>query len=224
MKRLITSVSGLLLALTAVIVHAENTRYNIEVVIFEDSNGRYLNSEQWPIIHHPEDEFALDATTKKSGNKRKQPNSDNIMELTRHDSDALSKHVAKLNQSERYNVLLHKSWQQAGLKNTDAISIQVDTSGTNKTGSQSQQLESSLQGTLKLVLGRYLHIHTDLLYKRFNNSDMQMVSATDGKIFSEFRIQSQRRMRSKELHYIDHPLLGMLVLVTPIEETEAAKN
>ena len=224
MKRLITSVSGLLLALTAVIVHAENTRYNIEVVIFEDSHGRYLNSEQWPIIHHPEDEFALDATTKKSGNKRKQPSSDNIMELTRHDSDAHGKHVAKLNQSERYNVLLHKSWQQAGLKNTDAISIQVDTSGTNKTGSQSQQLESSLQGTLKLVLGRYLHIHTDLLYKRFNNSDMQMVSATDGKIFSEFRIQSQRRMRSKELHYIDHPLLGMLVLVTPIEETEAAKN
>ena len=223
MKRLITSVSGLLLILTAVIVHAENTRYNIEVVIFEDSHGRYLNSEQWPIIHHPEDEFALDSVSKKSKNKRKQPNSDNMMELTRHTSDALGKHVAKLNESERYNVLLHKSWQQAGLKNTDAISIQVDTSGAKKTGSQSQKLESSLQGTLKLILGRYLHIHTDLLYKRFN-SDMQKVSATDGKIFSEFKIKSQRRMRSKELHYIDHPLLGMLVLVTPIKETESSKN
>jgi hypothetical protein len=29
--------------------------------------------------------------------------------------------------------------------------------------------------------------------------------------------QTRRRMRSRELHYLDNPVLGMLVLITPYE-------
>ena len=31
-------------------------------------------------------------------------------------------------------------------------------------------------------------------------------------------LRERRRMRSKELHYIDHPLMGLLILITPIEQ------
>lgn len=31
-------------------------------------------------------------------------------------------------------------------------------------------------------------------------------------------LQQRRRMRSKELHYIDHPLMGLLILITPIDK------
>ena len=31
-------------------------------------------------------------------------------------------------------------------------------------------------------------------------------------------------MRSNELHYIDHPLLGILVIVTPIKPPEPAEE
>ena len=34
------------------------------------------------------------------------------------------------------------------------------------------------------------------------------------------RIQQSRRMRSNELHYVDHPMLGLVVKVIPVE-TEA---
>ena len=222
MKNFISSIFSLLLLLTVISVHAETTRYNIEIVIFEDTSGRYINSEQWPIIHHPEAEFSIETKSTKSGIKKKKLSDNKIMELTHHANDALSKHVTRLNGSDRYNVLLHKSWQQTGLDDTDAISIQVDTSEEKNT-KENQELKSSLQGSLKLVLGRYLHIHTDLLYKRLNNTDRQTAPALNSKIFSEFKIQSQRRMRSKELHYIDHPLVGILVIVNPIEQPEAEK-
>lgn len=220
MKNFITSLFSLLLLLTVISVHAETTRYNVEIVIFEDTDGRYINSEQWPIIHHPEDEFSIETKSTKSEIRKKKFRDDKMMGLTHHANDALSKHVTRLNKSDRYNVLLHQSWQQTGLSDTDAISIQVDTKNTK----ENQKLKSSLQGSLKLVLGRYLHIHTDLLYKRLNNTDTQTAQALNSKIFSEFKIQSQRRMRSKELHYIDHPLVGILVLVKPIEQPEAAKK
>ena len=252
MKKFITSTFSLLLLLTVISVHAETTRYNIEIVIFEDSSDRYLNSEQWPVIHHPENISTTALKNQKSDTlaiidqepeiKDKQaeyPESNSVINVTHHTSDALAAHVARLNQSSRYKVLFHQSWQQTGLSNTDAINIQVDTTKSNNNekynvatlnpahqlpGISNQKLESNIQGTLKLVLGRYLHIHTDLLYKRLNNVDKQTFPTLDSKVFSKFKIKSQRRMRSKELHYIDHPLLGILVLVTPIEELRSVQD
>jgi hypothetical protein len=31
-----------------------------------------------------------------------------------------------------------------------------------------------------------------------------------------FHMKNHRRMRSKELHYIDHPLVGMLIQINPV--------
>ncbi len=41
-----------------------------------------------------------------------------------------------------------------------------------------------------------------------------------------FRLHQSRRMRSRELHYLDHPVLGMLVVArpfTPPETKQAAR-
>ena len=52
----------------------------------------------------------------------------------------------------------------------------------------------SLRGVVRLSRGRYLHLDTDL---------------TVGGI----RARDHRRMRSRELHYIDHPRIGILIRV-----------
>lgn len=36
-------------------------------------------------------------------------------------------------------------------------------------------------------------------------------------------LNQQRRMRSEELHYLDHPLMGLLVRITPYDRPEAAR-
>ncbi|MCB1735834.1 MAG: hypothetical protein H6981_08975 [Gammaproteobacteria bacterium] len=79
-----------------------------------------------------------------------------------------------------------------------------------------------LDGTLTLVLGRYLHLYTDLIDRRLITPDALHFSNgmpptyDNGQALASFRVQLHRKMRSKELHYIDHPLLGILVKVLPV--------
>lgn len=230
-----------LLLLTTTAAHAQTTRYNIDVVIFEDASGRYLNSEQWPIVHHLEDLSPADPTglesnplsteqpATKPATKPVDKAADNQQDspdinITHHASDALAEHIAKLKSSARYNILLQQSWQQTGLSDTDAINVHIDTTtAAESPENDNNKLESSLQGTLKLILGRYLHLHTDLLYKRPKQSYDSISATLRDRSYNEFEIKSQRKMRSNELHYIDHPLIGILVLVTPIKQPEPAK-
>ena len=242
MNKFVTVIFSLTLLLPATLVHAETRQYNIEIVIFEDRSDRYLNSEQWPVIHHPEQ--TLSSETPKSDadifanaeleiETKITPAENN--NVTHNTSNTLVEHVKKLNRSPRYNVLLHQSWQQTGLSNNDAINVKVDTTtesnAENKDVSlfnsdnqiskiDNKEIKSNLKGTLKLILGRYLHIHTDLLYQRLNKNYSSSSPILHGNRFNEFEIKSHRRMRSKELHYIDHPLVGILVIVTPIKQPD----
>ncbi|MDT8452185.1 MAG: CsiV family protein [Gammaproteobacteria bacterium] len=218
MPRIKSAILASLFLLTTAAAHAQTTRYNIDVVIFEDAGGRYLNSEQWPIVHHPEDLSPADLTgqpvDKAADNQQDSPD----INITHHASDALAEYIAKLESSGRYNILLQQSWQQTGLSDTDAINVHIDTTNAESPENDNNKLQSILQGTLKLILGRYLHLHTDLLYKRPKQTDDSTSATLHGRSsYDEFEIKSQRKMRSNELHYIDHPLIGILVLVSPIE-------
>ena len=92
----------------------------------------------------------------------------------------------------------------------------------------------ALDGTIKIVRSRYLHVYTDLVYtlplaEVASNIEMPQVdqftpTATaavfDAIQMQSFQIRNHRRMRSKELHHIDHPIVGMLVLITPANEDD----
>lgn len=82
----------------------------------------------------------------------------------------------------------------------------------------------SLDGTIKLHLGRYLHLETDLLYRSSQPPAAPAVNNTFLMSINEikppqtlFRMRQTRRLRSGELHYLDHPMFGMLILITPYE-------
>ncbi len=63
------------------------------------------------------------------------------------------------------------------------------------------------------TLGGYTLLNTDMaLNSQFSRkSDQYFVSVQDSQL------KERRRMRSKEIHYLDNPEFGMLVLITPIE-------
>ncbi|MDH3712589.1 MAG: peptidoglycan binding protein CsiV [Gammaproteobacteria bacterium] len=96
----------------------------------------------------------------------------------------------------------------------------------------------TLDGTLTLVRSRFLHVYTDLIYTIPSDTlahairqrplghpvqaTIEVGSGAFGLVpealsMQSFPLRYHRRMRSKELHYIDHPLLGILILVTPVE-------
>ncbi len=92
--------------------------------------------------------------------------------------------------------LTHMMWRQPAVGKSDAIPVYV--SGSSKTG--------TLTGTAKVHVKRYLHLDLDLL-----------LETTNGPAPGVFRMQAHRRMRSGKLHYIDHPVLGALVRITPVK-------
>jgi hypothetical protein len=105
--------------------------------------------------------------------------------------------------------------------------------------------KAAVDGTLRVHRARYLHVQADLLYYRPldgdggtpNPSDSDTVATTisdspDTALIEQllaeedatprlFRLTGNRRMRSRELHYLDHPLFGMLVEAWPLELPES---
>lgn len=78
-----------------------------------------------------------------------------------------------------------------------------------------------LDGVVTLTLSRYLHLDVDLVLR-----GEPAAPADSGGFFGTptqqpqvqlYRLQESRRMRSKEIHYFDHPMFGVLAQVTPYD-------
>ncbi len=74
-----------------------------------------------------------------------------------------------------------------------------------------------LEGTIKITIGRYLHVWTDLVYRRALSNSAMLNNNQGYTELQTFRHRDHRKMRSKELHYIDNPSFGILVYALPIK-------
>jgi len=88
-----------------------------------------------------------------------------------------------------------------------------------------------LEGKITIALSRYLHTYTDLVLRRprltvdpklrnaAQDSYLAAYSA-DTRILNNHALKEHRRMRSKNLHYLDNPEFALLILITPYEVPE----
>ncbi|MCK4950355.1 MAG: hypothetical protein KAS48_00950 [Gammaproteobacteria bacterium] len=63
----------------------------------------------------------------------------------------------------------------------------------------------------------------DTMNSYASNADFDTINTNQdaySQPLANFRLQDHRRMRSKELHYIDHPLFGVIVIAMPYELPE----
>ena len=149
--------------------------------------------------------------------------------------------MSKLQSDSRYQPLLHIAWRQPTLSPKAAPPVFVysgmDTpsnSGLVNTGFQMVGPQSvKLYGLIRLSVSRYLHVETDLHYRTpvmqqqyvleeggsgfFGGSSEPQEKLVQRKVLLDFRMHESRRMRSKEIHFFDHPMFGMIVTVTPYE-------
>lgn len=85
-----------------------------------------------------------------------------------------------------------------------------------------------LEGKITIALSRYLHTYTDLVLRRprlsvdpvLNNSAPLAAYSADTRILNNHSLKEHRRMRSKNLHYLDNPEFAMLILITPYQVPE----
>jgi hypothetical protein len=142
-------------------------------------------------------------------------------------------HQAKqLKYNKKYQVIYHGGWQQQ-LSDGQAMTsyrLSVETDG------------NELDGTINIIRKRFLHVTTDLWMHAIATDstaidttviqkDIQPLDDTDTlvveadtanveavEIIEYARLYKKERMKSNDLHYIDHPLMGMLVKITPFNE------
>jgi hypothetical protein len=110
--------------------------------------------------------------------------------------------------SRIYRPLYHVAWRQQVVDPQQAQSLYLYL--PPESGEPGPTNPPKLEGTLKFGVKRYLHMQTDLLLRL-------PITAEDGEdyfmgsAYRSYRMQTSRRMRSGKLHYLDHPVLGVLV-------------
>lgn len=106
--------------------------------------------------------------------------------------------AAALQNDARFRLLTHKRWVQgADSKPTSSpVLLQTD--------------NREVDGYVRFYMSRFLHVEVSLVF--------QPQVAALGSIEpapAPFRLSEQRRVKSQELHYFDHPKFGALVRVVP---------
>lgn len=166
----------------------------------------------------------------------------------------LNQQARSIRLSANYRLLSHFAWRQPFKEGQTAPAILI------ATGEQFGD-HHELEGSLSIVLSRYLHVHTNLWLTRFKHNfgnsldtgwpslplspqikedrwsllpDHQNWSLSDWQFDESINtilntpylpeqiitINNHRRMKSGEIHYLDHPKVGMIILCTPYELPE----
>jgi hypothetical protein len=136
--------------------------------------------------------------------------------VLRADELVLAGTYRRLENLRAYHLLGHGGWIQDGVDEDAARPMNLANLGiVNPTGS------------LRLHVSRFLHLGVDLEYRVQPFVD---TTATVGPLGlaelaplmgTKYRMSAQRRARSGELHYVDHPMFGLLFLISPAPEENA---
>jgi hypothetical protein len=118
-------------------------------------------------------------------------------------------HLARrLKSAKNYSVLYHEAWRQPLVKTAEVDWIEL------KTGAKSGG-RHTLEGRIGLRLGNFLHIHTELLLNKLRKQGQNSSQKTNNLILAQYKLWEQRKVRSNELNYFDHPRLVVLARIIP---------
>lgn len=206
--------------------------YQVNIVVFENraatDGGEVLQQPDGAQFSKPDNAVDIDAIA--------EGGDENGFQRTTIVDNEFSGVVASLQRSSSYKVLLVKSWRQPGLERNAAIPVVVR-------GGETYGPHTRLEGTIRLVLSRYLHLETDLwlgdyaLEQPLTSAEASLEAKPNPHVggdvtpegtadpvaepfyvpLEQVRLQESRRMRSKELHYIDHPRLGVIAKIIPLQ-------
>lgn len=226
--------------------HTYAREYAIEMVFFMHIDGEQVSNENFPnnlklvpsdqglLIDndYPRSELQL-SVSKKPEEQWRALSSDQFI---------LNDVVKKLEHSRDYKVLKHIAWRQPVVdhKNAQAIKIQggrnLNLEHPDRLPAYSQPNDAvlaiigdqhndsiiptlhELEGSVTVVITRYIHVYADLIL----HAEQFVAQEHEGEVrvsnqLQDYKIDLHRKMRSRELHYLDHPLVGIIVEATPIE-------
>ena len=205
------ALSAVLAAAVALPAGAAERWFTAEIIVFEDLRSDNLHTEHWPPDPgEPSVANAIELTPLPGDAPDDGVHAYRLMKSSNLTLGGVWSHLRR---SAHYRPLVHAGWRLPGLSRSAARPVHVGRSlgeGEARAAEGVGAERSSVHGTVTVSLARYLQVDVDLLYHRPARDDV----VAPNSVPTRFRLVSERRMRSGELHYIDHPLFGVLVLLT----------
>ena len=190
-------------------VIAAGKQYDIELVVFQNL-VRNDQGEVWPVDYPESDRQDLPKL-------EDQPDTIWLPDTQRQ----LAAHYQALRNSSGFRPLAYYAWRQPVLDRNFAPVVALPATGTESSAPY-------IDGTVRVSVARYLHLDLDL---QLHSQSRQEEFSAESDITPRIRLSEQRRMRSRELHYFDHPRFGAIALITPsagtsqtVEADEGAVN
>lgn len=112
----------------------------------------------------------------------------------------LSTVAATLQNDPRYRVIAHQRWVQPAEARTATKPVVVRSS------------DNEVDGTLLFYMNRFLHVELALGFQPPKTLGSSPATEPNGALY---RINEQRRIKSQDINYFDHPKFGALVRVAP---------
>jgi hypothetical protein len=137
-------------------------------------------------------------------------------ELIDSDQLKLTSERETLERLSAYTPIFHGGWVQEGYPQDRAKPFDINIIDST----------TPLTGTVTLYRSRFLHVQVALAYPseaaRQTDQPLNPVESLYSVAVPapRYEINEARRLRSGELHYLDHPAFGVLILITPEPERE----
>jgi hypothetical protein len=179
----------------ATTIFASSDQYQVNVLVVEKITAQGLASEVWLPV-------------------KKFPNVDSAI-----NPELLPGSCQLNNEAQRFNrmgyrVLINTCWQQA-------IPITNSAQPIHLFGGDAVSGLNQVDGTLTFNREKYFEVQTNML---LTESDSYLNGKGEANYAAEiadrdpkrFQLKKNFRMRSNELTYVDHPLFGVVIKITPV--------
>lgn len=214
-----------------VIAADEEVRYyDVELIIFENLEQSSRESENWPTSVErglPESEVMIELNRPFPGPLPEGFDPAMTFKSLPRSQYRLTEELKKLEESPGRRVLMHTAWRQPGMSWEEALNVKLNRTvpavSADLQDSQNQpatrQGESGeLEAYIKVILSRYLHVDADIIFQtrpQTGRFDFYIEESEEPVVYRHKQLR--RRIRSTELHYLDHPVIGMLIVMHPVE-------
>ena len=201
----------------------QSRSYQVEVVVFSNENPLIAEGEVWPDLNSLPDfegSIPLKITSQTHQNGDVDQNSIDYVSLS-----SELRHLnleSKFELSKELEIILSEGWRQPKTEENifdyvylnsepvPAFSSENDLSFRETailTKSFSDLSVKRLQGVVGIRVSHLLYVDLDFIF-----------SSEEGLV----RLAESRKIKLKELNYFDHPLFGVLLMVSPVEDDNSS--
>lgn len=190
---------------SASFAHADyfDNNYQVEVIVFEHTNHRRFASEHWPkFVGKLDTSKAFDLNNIETPDARHLADKEGIS-LVSPQQMLLKSDLTKIKISKNERLILFKAWRQPMITGDRATPIYF---------SDPKDQEVAAVFAVKPMRNNVFSIKIDLVYK------LQAGETHLAPGVSEIRFTTDAKVKKKEVYYIDHPVVGILIQISPVKD------